>query len=140
MVVDDPWDFELDLDLDRHLDLHRLLAPEYLKGLEEMTVAEVRDRRDACDVVEDALSYLRRCVQVKLDIVLADLERRAGGLTGANLAQVVEQLPEILSDGGRSGAPRGACDETSARMSTTASSPPSSIASSTWTRRQGSSG
>ncbi len=97
----------LDLDLDRHLDLERLLADEYLKGLEEMPVAEVRHRRDACDVAEDALSYLRRCVQVKLDIVLADLERRAGGLEGRDLGQVVEQLPEILSDGGRSAQSRG---------------------------------
>ena len=107
LVVDDPSHFSLDLELDRHLDLHRLLDDKYVKGLEEMSVAQVRDRRDECAAVEDALSYLRRWVQGKLDIVLADLERRAGGLTGGDLAQVVEQLPEILSDGGRSGAPRG---------------------------------
>ncbi len=105
--MQNPSHFDLDLDLDRHLDLERLLADEYLKGLEEMSVVEVRDRRDECDVVEDALSCLRRFVQVKLDIVLADLERRANGVAGGDLARVVEQLPEILSDGGRSAAPRG---------------------------------
>ncbi len=110
VIVQDPSHFELDLDLDRHLDLENLLADEYLKGLEEMSVAEVRERRDECDGVEDSLSVLRRLVQGKLDIVLADLERRAGGLAGGGLAQVVEQLPTILSEGsegGRSSNGRG---------------------------------
>ncbi len=105
--MQDPSHFELDLDLDRHLDLERLLADAYLKGLEEMSVAEVRERRDECDGVEDSLSVLRRLVQGKLDIVLADLERRAGGFAGGALAQVVEQLPTILSEGGRSSNGRG---------------------------------
>lgn len=107
--VDDPshLDLDLDLDLDRHLDLDRLLAAEYLKGLEEMSVAEVRDRRDECDAVEDSLSVLRRLVQGKLDIVLADLERRAGGLHSGDLSDVVEQLPAILSERGRSAGARG---------------------------------
>ncbi len=107
MIVQDPSHFELDLDLDRHLGLERLLADEYLKGLEEMSVAEVRERRDECDAVEDSLSVLRRLVQGKLDIVLADLERRAGGLSAGALARVVEQLPTILSEGGRSSSGRG---------------------------------
>ncbi|MDP8975140.1 MAG: hypothetical protein M3N28_02000 [Actinomycetota bacterium] len=105
--MQDPSHFELDLDLDRHLGLERLLADEYLKGLEEMSVAEVRERRDECDAVEDSLSVLRRLVQGKLDIVLADLERRAGGLSAGALARVVEQLPTILSEGGRSSSGRG---------------------------------
>ena len=105
--MQDASHFELDLDLDRHLGLERLLSDEYLKGLEEMSVAEVRERRDECDAVEDSLSVLRRLVQGKLDIVLADLERRAGGLTAGALAQVVEQLPTILSEGGRSTNGRG---------------------------------
>ncbi len=107
MTVQGPSHFELDLDLDRHLGLERLLADEYLKGLEEMSVAEVRERRDECDAVEDSLSVLRRLVQGKLDIVLADLERRAGGVAGGPLARVVEQLPTILSEGGRSSSGRG---------------------------------
>lgn len=107
MIVQDPPHFELDLELDRHLGLERLLADEYLKGLEEMSVAEVRERRDECDAIEDSLSVLRRLVQGKLDIVLADLERRAGGLSGGALARVVEQLPTILSEGGRSSSGRG---------------------------------
>jgi hypothetical protein len=46
-------------------------------------------------------------VQGKLDIVLADLERRAGGLSGGALARMVEQLPTILAEGGRSSSGRG---------------------------------
>lgn len=97
----------LELDLDRLLDLDLFLAENYLDGLEEMPLAEVRDRRTECWEVEDALSVLRRMVQGRLDIVHADLQRRAGGLEGANVAQVVEQLPEILSEGSRSAQARG---------------------------------
>jgi hypothetical protein len=97
----------VELDLDRLLDLDVLLDENYLAGLEEMSLAEVRDRRTECWEVEDALSVLRRMVQGRLDIVHADLQRRAGGLEGGDIAQVVEQLPEILSEGGRSAQVRG---------------------------------
>ncbi len=98
---------QLELDLDRLLDLDLFLAGNYLHGLEAMSLAEVRDRRTECWEVEDALSVLRRMVQGRLDIVHADLQRRAGGLEGGNVAQVVEQLPEILSEGSRSAQGRG---------------------------------
>jgi len=107
LTVQDASHFELDLDLDSHLGLERLLSDEYLKGLEEMSVAAMRERRDECDAVEDSLSVLRRLVQGRLDIVLADLERRAGGISGGDLAQVVEQLPTILAERGRSTNGRG---------------------------------
>ena len=98
---------DFDLDVDRLLGLDRLLDDDYLDGLQAMPVIEVRDRRDECAEVEDALSVLRRMVQGRLDIVHADLQRRSVGLEGGDLAQVVEQLPEILSEGGRSAQVRG---------------------------------
>ena len=106
-TLHDVADANFDLDLDRLLHLDRVLSENYLKGLEEMSVVEVRDRRNQCDEAEDALSFLRRMVQGRLDYVLADLERRAGGLEGGDLGQIIEQLPEILSEGGRSAQARG---------------------------------
>ena len=98
---------DFDLDVDRLLGLDRLLASDYLDGLQDMPVVEVRDRRDEYAEVEDALSVLRRMVQGRLDIVHADLHRRSVGLESGDLGRVVEQLPEILSEGGRSAQVRG---------------------------------
>jgi hypothetical protein len=84
----------------RTLDLDRLLADDYLQGLAELALAEVRGRKAECAEIEVALSYLRRLVQGRLDIVDAELRRRAGG-GAANLAEVVDQLPQILAGGTR---------------------------------------
>jgi hypothetical protein len=61
---------------------------------------DVRAKRAECQEVEVGLSYLRRVVQGRLDIVFADLQRRAGG-EPADLAALVDQLPEILGDQAR---------------------------------------
>jgi hypothetical protein len=61
---------------------------------------ELRAKRAECQEVEVALSYLRRLLQGRLDIVLADLQRRAGGGPG-DLASLIEQLPEILGEHSR---------------------------------------
>jgi hypothetical protein len=59
----------------------------------------VRKRRDESQEAADVLSYLRRLVQGRLDIVHADIERRAGGEPG-DLAALVERLEkgEIIAD------------------------------------------
>ncbi len=95
------------MDLDRLLDLDVLLGEDYLVGLHEMSLDEIRERRAQSWEAEDALSVLRRMVQGRLDIVHAELGRRAGGDQGADIAHLVEQLPEILSEGGRSAQGRG---------------------------------
>jgi hypothetical protein len=77
--------------------LAALLADDYLAGLSELDLDAVREKRAACQEVEVALSYLRRVAQGRLDIVLAELDRRAGG-GPADLAALVERLPEILSE------------------------------------------
>ena len=82
-----------------HID--ELLNPSFVADLASLSMNDVRARRDQCQEAADTLSYLRRLVQGRLDIVHADLERRAGGEPG-DLADLVENLPEILSDGIRS--------------------------------------
>jgi hypothetical protein len=83
--------------------IDEILSPAYIEGLERLPLTDVRARRDECQEAADALSYLRRMVQGRLDIVHADLQRRAGGEPG-DLHELVEQLKrgEILADGTRS--------------------------------------
>lgn len=88
------------------LDIDRLLAPELVAGLGEMAMDDLRARRAECGEAESALSYLRRLVQVRLDIVLAEAQRRAEGDT-RDLSDIVDHLPEILAErGGRTTAGR----------------------------------
>lgn len=81
-------------------DLDRLLAPDYLEGIAELPIEDVRARREACKETEVGLSYVRRVVQGRLDIVLADIQRRQSGEGPSDLASLVEQLKrgEILGD------------------------------------------
>lgn len=81
------------------LDLDRLLAPEYVARLGEIPMDEVRAKKAECGTAESALSYLRRLVGVRLDIVRAEIERRAEGGTG-ELTELIEHLPEILAERG----------------------------------------
>lgn len=81
------------------LDLDRLLAADYVADIGALPMADLRARKAECGEAEGALSYLRRLVQVRLDIVLAELQSRAAGGTG-ELSELVEHLPEILAEGG----------------------------------------
>lgn len=85
-----------------------LLSPEFVEGLEQASVEEVRAKRDACQRAEVALSYVRRVLQGKLDLIEAEKARRAGGAAGG-VSTLIDRLPEILAGpaapvGGR-GAP-----------------------------------
>lgn len=81
------------------LELDRLLAPEYVAGLADLPMGDLRARKAECSRAEAALSYLRRLVQVRLDIVVAEMQRRAEGGTG-ELSEIIDQLPDILAEGG----------------------------------------
>jgi hypothetical protein len=78
--------------------LDDVLAPGYLGGLEGWALEDVRSRRDEATEVETGLSYLRRIVQGRLDILLAEQRRRREGSSGGGLTSLVEELPSILSD------------------------------------------
>jgi len=79
-------------------ELDRILGPEYLGDLERRPMAEVRAMRSECQEIETGLSYLRRLVQGRLDIVGAELQRRRDGLEPGDLSDLISHLPEILSD------------------------------------------
>lgn len=70
--------------------------PSYLEGLEGWTLEEVRARRDEATETETGLSYLRRIVQGRLDIVVAEQHHRDQG-ERADVSELVSELPAILS-------------------------------------------
>ena len=76
----------------------RLLDPGYLADVDQRSIEDIRRMRAECQEVETGLSYLRRVVQGRLDIVGAELGRRADGGDPADLTRLVEQLPQILAD------------------------------------------
>jgi hypothetical protein len=86
---------------DADLELVGLTAAE-LPGL---SLADLRAQRDEAIEAETGLSYLRRLVQGPLDLVRRELERRAAGGHG-DVAQLVEDLPDVLAESGRSGGGR----------------------------------
>jgi hypothetical protein len=78
--------------------LDRILGADYLGDVEHRPMAEVRSMRAECQEIETGLSYLRRLVQGRLDIVGAESQRRREGAEPGDLAELISQLPEILSD------------------------------------------
>jgi uncharacterized protein YPO0396 len=79
-------------------EVERVLGPDPVADVSSISVEEIRVQRDECRRVEDKVSYLRRLVQGRLDIVEADLRRRAAGTSPGDMTSLVEQLPGILSD------------------------------------------
>jgi hypothetical protein len=86
-------------------DLERLLDPGFLSDLPARDTEELRAMRAEAQEVEAKLSYLRRLVQGRLDIVSAELGRRAEGASPDDLSALVDLLPQILADRGRAPGP-----------------------------------
>ena len=78
--------------------LDRILSEGYLGDVSRRPIAEIRSLRLDCQSVETQLSYLRRLVQGRHDIVAGELERRRNGGDPADLSALVDQLPQILAD------------------------------------------
>jgi len=82
--------------------LQRVLADGFLEGLDDWSTADVRTARATCEAEEEAVSYARRLLQGRLDILRDELARRQpGNGDGAAApeapADVVARLPEILA-------------------------------------------
>lgn len=81
--------------------IDRILAEDFLADLSRRSLPDVRAMRAEAEQEEADLSYARRLVQGRIDIVRAELARRGGdGREGS----LVEALPHILADEGRSAA------------------------------------
>lgn len=79
-------------------ELDRILADDFLAGIGELSVGELRTLRAECQAIETQLSYLRRMVQGRHDIVSGEVERRGRGGDRYDTADLVDRLPEILAD------------------------------------------
>jgi hypothetical protein len=73
--------------------IDRVLAPDYAEGIAQRPLADVRALRDEAAQEETDLSYLRRLLHARIDIVRAEQQRRLDG----GSAPVVDQLATILS-------------------------------------------
>lgn len=76
--------------------IDRVLAEDYLSGLSTRSLDQVRTRRDEAEQEEVDLSYIRRLIQGRMDIVRAELNRRErpGDATGS----LVDDLAHVLAD------------------------------------------
>jgi hypothetical protein len=81
--------------------IDRVLGPDFAAGLAGLTMPDLRARRHDAEQEEVDLSYLRRLLQGRIDILRAEqAQRQDDGGT------VIEKLTDILSEG-RPGAPAG---------------------------------
>ena len=85
-------------------DLSRLLAPTYLAEVDALSLDDIRRMRTECQEAEAALSYLRRLIQGRLDIVHAYLERPPGS-DAPDLSSLIDNLAGILAGPGRPSGP-----------------------------------
>ena len=83
--------------------IDRVLADDFLDGVGDLPMAELRKRREDAEQEEVDVSYLRRLIQGRIDILRAELARRTGDARGSLLAD----LPHILGESGPRTAPRG---------------------------------
>ena len=76
----------------------RVLDPAFVEGLADLPIADLRERRKEAEQEEVDLSYLRRMLHGRMDIVQAELARRES----SEDVSIVDSLVSILSDGPRS--------------------------------------
>jgi hypothetical protein len=74
--------------------IDRVLAEDFLDGLRDLPLGEVRELRTEAEQEEVDLSYLRRMIQGRIDILRAELNRR----DSSSSATLVEGLAAILAD------------------------------------------
>jgi len=83
--------------------LERLLSDSLLEDVEGLSMPDLRSARAELQEAEAALSYVRRMLQGRLDIVAAERARRSGTSAASGTAaldDLVDQLPGILADDG----------------------------------------
>ena len=77
--------------------IDRVLADDFATELSSLDLDELRTRRREAEQEEADLSYVRRMLQGRMDILRAELARRAAGGD-----KIVEHLSQVLADSARS--------------------------------------
>lgn len=75
--------------------IDRVLGSDYLVGLDARSLEDVREMDHECAEIETELSYVRRLAQARIDILQAEIDRRAAG---GSLGDLIAALPQILAD------------------------------------------
>lgn len=88
---------------DKRRRIDQITDPEFVSDLGSLTIDVLRDRRRLCDDVANELSYYRRMLHGRMDLLLFELRRRRGEETRT----LIEALPEILSESASDYVPSG---------------------------------
>jgi hypothetical protein len=80
-------------------ELERLFATDYLDAVDERALDDVRTMRAECQEAETVVSYLRRVVQGRLDVVHSFIDHHNTGQSVGDLDAVVEDLSSIIGSG-----------------------------------------
>ncbi len=84
--------------------IDRITAPEFIRGLSDLSLNDLRARRDDCLAEREYLSLFRRLVQGRIDILGAEVGRRRRGDEPSTL---VEHVAEAMSNATPQGTVRG---------------------------------
>src|SRR6476661_10317114 len=74
-----------------------VLDPEYVTDLDTSSIEDLRLMHAECLELETEVSYVRRLTQARIDILEAEIGRRA---RGESMEDLIRALPEILADAG----------------------------------------
>lgn len=80
---------------DRRRRIDLVLEPEYLQNLDTLELEELRTRRDTAEDVESQISYYRRLLHGRMDLLSFEVKRRSG----EESRSLLDALPEILARG-----------------------------------------
>lgn len=81
--------------------IDRVQDAKFLTDLEDLSDDEVRERRVVCDDLDMELSYYRRMLHGRMDLIAFEMRRRAG----EEEESLIEALPRILAEGAYAEAP-----------------------------------
>jgi hypothetical protein len=77
--------------------IDRVLDPAYLTDIPSCSLEDLRARHAECLEIETEVSFVRRLAQARVDILRAELDRRAAG---GSVGDLIAALPQILADTG----------------------------------------
>ena len=75
--------------------------PSFASELDARPLDELRAMRSRCQELENSLSYVRRMIQGRFDIVGGELQRRRDGGGSGDTSELIGRLPDILAEGSR---------------------------------------
>ncbi len=75
--------------------IDEVVDPAYTADLESLSMDQLRERRAVLDDLDTELSYYRRMLHGRMDLLSFELRRRSGEETRS----LIEALPQILATG-----------------------------------------